>query len=247
VKYGLHAKIASNPALTEPAHVPFAVKTVMAVVTTFIGWDPLVSLHRWMTNPLRATGSVVAKEAFWLITSWFTTMAGTMLGVLFPFAVYWRPLWRDPRLRRLLQPSILGAVTVAVLANALLTGFYSSEGTMQAALLALALGAYGLLAGRLAEEPDSRRAFRVMSLLMALFGTVPWAAANLTTSVGLRVSQAFRARMHAGSEGDYFRVLDNHLAPLGMASFPEVPLLALALLGASIWLTRTRHFRRENA
>ena len=239
VKYGLGAKVAANPSVTDRDQAPFIVKTAGGVVTTFIGWEPVLSLKRWLSNPQRFSAGVVAKESFWLVTSWFTTLAGTLLGLLFPFLICWRRLKGDPLLRGLLRPTILAAVAFALIANGALCGFYSTEGTMQAAMVALALGGYGLLAGQLASAgPAADVWFRRMSWLTAIVGTVPWVLTNIGTATGLWLSGAFRARMQTASEGDYFRVVDNHLSPLGMAAFPAVPVFAGLLLLATLWIER---------
>jgi hypothetical protein len=242
VHYGLAAKIASNPVITDSGAMPtpFWLKTAMAVLTTFVGWGPISSVARWLRRPSPASMAVVSKEAFWLITSWVTTLAGTLLGLLFPFLVAGRRWFDSSTLRRLLVGrAALGALGFAVLANALLTGFYSNEGTMQAALIPLALLLYGIMVGPVGAARSAGRArVRTMSTLMAIAGSLPWIALNLTASTGLWLSAGFRARMQVASEGDYFRVLDNHLAPLGMAAFPQVPLLCVVLLAGLALLQR---------
>ena len=106
-------------------------------------------------------------------------------------------------------------------------------------MVALALGGYGLLAGQLASAgPAADVWLRRMSWLTAIVGTVPWVLTNIGTATGLWLSGAFRARMQTASEGDYFRVVDNHLSPLGMAAFPAVPVFAGLLLLAALWIER---------
>jgi hypothetical protein len=235
IHYGFAAKVASNPVVTDSDAypVPFWQKTTLAVVTTFIGWGPVASVARWMHKPHPLSGAVASKEVYWLVSAWFTTMAGTLIGLLFPFlAVAPRRLDSSALRQVLLRKAALAAVGFAVLANALLTGFYSNEGTMQAALISLALGLYALAAGALAAEgPAGLASLRKMAWIMSIVGTLPWLVPHFLMSAGLWLSAGFRARMLVGSEGDYFYVLNNHLSPLGMAAFPEVPVLCVTLLG----------------
>ena len=111
---------------------------------------------------------------------------------------------------------------------------------MQTALEALGLGVYGLFAGALAsDEGGGPSVFRRMSWLMGLLGAVPWALVNLILAAGLWLSPGFSARMQAGTEDDYARILAEHLTPLGMSAFPEVPLLAAVMTAVALW-----HLRR---
>jgi hypothetical protein len=238
-KYGLTAKMAASPVLTEANHGSFAVKTLLAIVSSFVGWGPFVSLGRWMANPLRAAPSVVAKETYWLITSFITTLSGTLAGLLFPFLFVRRTRALSSRPGDLFNRWLLVGTLFAVVTSALLTPFYSNEGTMQAALVPLALGLYALFAGQLIPLDGKGAALtRRLTWIMILAGALPWLLLNVGTSTGLWLSSSFRERFRTGSEGDYFRVIDNHLAPLGMATFPEVPLLCIGLLVVWIWLQR---------
>lgn len=247
VHYGLAAKVASNPVITDSNAypTPFWLKTLLAVVTTFVGWGPVSSVARWMHRPRPFSGAMASKEVYWLISCWFTTMAGTLIGLLFPFLAVSRRRLDSTALRQLLVgKAALAAVGFAILANALLTGFYSNEGTMQAALIPLALGLYALGAGALgAEGAAGLASLRKMAWMMGVVGTLPWLVPHLLMSAGLWLSAAFRARMLVGSEGDYFHVLHNRLAPLGMAAFPEVPLLCVALLGVWVLVRRWQRGR----
>jgi len=245
-KYGLAAKVAGSPVITDRNEVPFAIKSLLAVVTTFVAWGPISSVARWLTNPERATAAVALKESYWLITSWFTTLAGTLVGLLFPFAICWRRLRDDPVLRRLLRPAVICAVGIAIAANALLTAFYSNEGTMQAALVPLALGIFGVLAGVVTTwTRDGRIVLRRVNWMMAIVGTLPWLLTNVAVGFGIRLSAAFRARMETGSEGDYMVIVGQHLQPLGLSGFPEVPFVVALLLAA--WLLFTREGRSLRA
>jgi len=239
VKYGLAAKVATSPALTYRNQEPFAVKTLLVVVSTLVGWGPVENLARWLRNPQRFSRAVVAKESFWLVSSWFTTMAGTLVGLLFPFALCWRRLKDDQTLRQLLRPSVVVATGLAIVANAGLCGYYSSEGSLQTGMAALGLAAYGLCAGAVvAANPRGGRSLRQMSRLMAVLGTFPWAATNVLFCLGLWLSAAFRARIQAGTENDYVVVVTEHLSTLGMSAFPEVPAVAGLLLLGLIWYRR---------
>lgn len=245
VHYGLAAKVASSPVITGSVAMPtpFWLKTAMSGVTTFVGWGPISSVARWLRRPHPLSMAIVIKESFGLIASWVTTLAGTLLGLLFPFLVAGRR-WLDavPIRQLLVRRETLAALGFAVLANGLLTGYYSNEGMLQTAQSPLALALYGLGAGALAAEGAAGLArLRTMAWLMAVVGTLPWVGLNLLFSAGLWLSAAFRARMQVASEGDYFKVLDNHLAPLGMAAFPQVPLLCVTLLAVwALWRRRPR-------
>jgi hypothetical protein len=242
VKYGLAAKIAASPSVTDRAAstVPFATKSVLAVLTAFVGWGPIEVIARWLGQPHPASSAVVAKEGYWLITNWITTLSGTLLGFLFPFLVAHRALRSAPR------PATwppLGAawaivgVSVAVLMNGILPGFYSSEGTAQNALAPLQLGIYAGAVSLLASN-QRLEALRRVCAITALAGTLPWLLLNAGTSMGLFASASFRERFRTASEGDFFRVIDNGLKPLGMAAFPVVPLAMCAALVAVYFMSR---------
>jgi hypothetical protein len=70
-----------------------------------------------------------------------------------------------------------------------------------------------------------------------VIGTVPWVVLNAGISAGLWLSAGLRQRFAVGSEGDYFRVLDHHLQPLGLTVFPAAACLAAVLLIASFWVS----------
>ena len=65
-----------------------------------------------------------------------------------------------------------------------------------------------------------------------------WTEAFLSASFfGRKVALNY---LSTGSEGDYFRFIDNHLSPLGMVAFPIMPFLCLA--GLAVWLGYSRFF-----
>lgn len=246
IRYGLAAKVASSPVITDSHAIPtpFWLKTVLAVVTTFIGWGPAENLLRWIRGPHPLSGATASKEIYWLISSWYTTLAGTLVGLLFPFAIVPRRQLASPALDQLLHSKgALAALAFAIVATAALCGFYGAEGTMQAALVALALGLYGLGVGPLGMDGRAgRERIRAMTRLMVVAGTVPWTIVQVSMTAGLRWSPWFRTRLlaAAASEGDYAIIVDNHLTPLGMSAFPEVPLLCLALLGGWMFVRHSQ-------
>jgi hypothetical protein len=237
-EHGLQAKIASSPVLEENINgLPFFAKTALATITAFVGWGPVEVLIRWWNHPDPIAPAVVGKEFYWLITSWITTLAGTLAGLLYPFWFVRSEIARVPR------PSTapgFGAwatagVGIAALTSSMLVAFHSTQGTMQNALVPLALGAYGLLVSRVAlAEGNGLGPVRKVTWVMALFGTLPWLLINMGTAIGLRLSAGFRERFGTGSEGDYFRIIRNGLQPLGMSAFPAVPLLCSALFVVSV-------------
>lgn len=247
-KYGVAAKISANPVVTDRTETPLLLKTLHAIVATFVGWGPGVSLVRWLRNPLFATPAVLGKEGYWLVTSWITTLAGTLAGLLVPFLAAPRAFQslRQIRTAPLSGLPLFAAFGFALVMSGLLPGFSSNEGTMQNAFSAVALVVYMLLATHLSTQGGAEKnALRKVALVTAVIGTLPWFLLNAGTAVGLWLSSAFRQRMFVGSEGDFFRILDNHLAPLGMNAFPEVPILCVALL-AGLYVLRRRQQRRSD-
>ena len=79
------------------------------------------------------------------------------------------------------------------------------------------------------------------SVLTLVLGTLPWLALNFSISAGLHYSASFRSAFADGSEGDWQRVVENGLAPLGITWFPLLQLRrgwrTLALLG--LWHVRS--------
>jgi hypothetical protein len=59
---------------------------------------------------------------------------------------------------------------------------------------------------------------------------LPWALVNGAVTTGLVMSEAMHERIRNGSEGDYFRVLDDKLEPLGLIGSPTIQLLAASAL-----------------
>jgi hypothetical protein len=179
VKYGLAAKMAASPVLTYTTTDPFVVKAVLAVVSSFVGWGPLVSIGRWLRYPHPAAAAVATKEAYWLVTSYITTLAGTVGGLLFPFLLTRRTRPLASRPLGLFNRWMLVGTSFAVIASALLTPYYSDQGNMQAALVPLALGLYALCAIQLAPDRDQGAAgTRRVAWIMGLAGTLPWIVLN---------------------------------------------------------------------
>jgi hypothetical protein len=241
-KYGLAAKIAANPAVAEARHGSFLTKTVLAIVSSFVGWGPVLSIARWSGNPHPGSSAVVAKEGYWLITTYITTLAGNAAGLLFPFFFVRATRTLPSRPPRIFNSWLVAGAAIAVLANALLTPFYGYEGTMQVGLVALGLGLFATFAGQLSlpDRAGAQRPIRRLTWIMGLVGTLPWLLLNGGTSAGLWLSPSFRERFRAGSEGDYLTVLKNHLSSLGTAAFPQVPLLCVVLLAAWLYLGTRR-------
>lgn len=240
-KYGLDAKVVANPAVTDTIPMPLPQKTALGILASFIGWGPFEVVARWAGHADATASGTIAKEGYWLITSWNTTVAATMAGFLLPFVGALREIRRTPRPGAL--PG-LGAwatvgLTIVIVLNSALAGFYSSEGMTQAALVPLVLGVYAVLATQLAPlGNDALAPLRRVALLTIVVGTLPWLLLNAGTSAGLWLSEAMRQRFLSGSEGDYFRVVDNGLQPLGMAAFPAVPCFCVVLLITSLAVWR---------
>jgi hypothetical protein len=138
---------------------------------------------------------------------------------------------------------LLVGIAIAVVFNGVLAGFYSNQGTMQNGLVPLGLGASAVLAAHFAAlGAEGLAATRRVAWFTVLIGTLAWFVTNAGTSAGLWLSASFRRRFLTGSEGDYLRVLQDRLHPLGTSAFPAVPCLcaALLLLTLLIWRRSAR-------
>jgi len=231
--YGLDQKVAVNPAVAQrDPEIPMVLNTLLVVVSSFVGWAPLESLFRWWWQPDALALARVASEAFWMITSWIQTLAGTFLGTYAPLFIAGGVTLLN-RLRVAVSTQQIGFLALAsgavILLNGLLNPFYSSNGTMQTGLTALGLAGFLVLSHLLLTETPRRWA--VAMAVTALCGTFPWLLLNLGTSLGLRLSPAFRSRVVGGSERDWDRLSDHQLIPLGLSGFPALQLgLVLILL-----------------
>ena len=232
-KYGLGAKIAASPVLNGVIPLPWWQRTGLGILASFIGWGPIQVMVRWCSNPDAGSLKVIVKESYWLATSWITTLASTMVGFLLPFLIAIPSLRASPRRAALSWPGVWTnvGIGIAVFLNSALAAFYSNEGTMQNALLPLALIVYAYLVTELGSLEDrASAALRQVTWLSIATGTAPWLILNAGISAALWLSAGVRQRFALGSEGDYFRVVDNHLHPLGLAVFPAVPCLCVVLL-----------------
>jgi hypothetical protein len=244
VKYGLNAKISANPSITDLAPIPLYEKTILGVLASFVAWGPTEVVARWMSHAHPLDRAIVAKEGYWLVTSWFTGLAASLFGLLWPFLLIWRRFrsvaWFEHVAWSRLWVSI--GIPIAVVLNSALAGFYSSHGMLQAALSPLAMGSFAFLAAHaFANDTREHRALRIVSWATAIVGTLPWALVNGAMTTGLVLSEAMRERMRNASEGDYFRILDNKLEPLGLIGFPSIQLLAAGALclGWVLWMRDT--------
>jgi hypothetical protein len=241
VKYGLNAKIAANPAITDAAPIPLYLKTLMGVLASFVAWGTVEVVPLWLSQADPLDRGTIIKEAYWLVTSWITGLAASFFGLLWPFLLIWRRFHPRVWFERFAWSRSWVSIgfPIAIVLNSAIAGFYSSQGMTQAALSPLVLGGFAFLAAHLfANDTDDHEALRIVTWATAIVGTLPWVLVNAAVTTGLVMSEAVRERMRNGSEGDYFRVLDNKLEPLGLFGYPTVQLLAAGALclGWVLWM-----------
>jgi hypothetical protein len=243
--YGLAAKVSANPALAQRAEsgVGFTENTVLCLLSSFIGWSPLLSLRRWLTSPHPLGAVTVAKESWWLLTKYLTMLASTLFGIFLPFVILATGRYRNLELNRYLKsPDFwrFGAAVAGVLiANAVLSPFWSANGSAQNGLVCLVLMIFvGLLRwGTDFRGFEGQALISRVTWMTALIGGIPLLALNLIVEFGLNLSANFRDTFAKGSEGDWTeRVLKFHLQPLGVSHFPFMQLLVSAMAIALIIL-----------
>lgn len=236
MKYGLAARVAANPAISDVTATPLPVKVALVTLSTFIPWSPGVVLARWLSNPAPFSSAIVAREAYWLATSSVTLLAATFVGMMVPALVALGPKGMMRALRPLgaNRAAWLWGMVIGTLLTSLLAPFWSADGCMQAAHAPIALVLFALLAEQALHDGKLRRL--VISTLC--LGFFPFVLLNAAVSAGLTFSPSFEARVRTGSEGDYQRILDHGLQSIGLSTFPW---LACVILGSlALWLNRRR-------
>jgi len=236
-KFGLHAKLAANPVVSDRDTVPWGTKVLLAIVSSFVAWSPFQALWRWIHSPHPLAKVTLVKESFWFLDAWVSPAAGTVLGLQFPFLR--EKIWRQTGVDRTSRRAWIAVSAFAVFAASALTPYYSTFGTANAGLVPLQLGLY-VLAVRLLPEDERARAIalRRASMWMIVLGTIPWLLFNLSVNLGLHLSPSFTRSFAEGSEGDYQRLLKNHLESLGLVATPLLPLCAALGICAWIWIQR---------
>lgn len=238
--YGIQAKVAANPVITDRTDLNLISNTALVFVTGFVGWAPVVDLARWVRSSHPLDPAEALKQGFWLLASWVTTMAGTLLGTLGPFLLL-KPLHKGirPSTAGIISTSagrVILAISSILLLNAVLNPFWSSYGVMQTGLEPLCL--IGLLV-LIAEAETTGWRFRLAFCSVLLLGTVPWILLNGAVTLGLCLSEGFKARMASSSEGDYLSLIRTGLKPVGLESFPFIQIVAFSLLAMSVLIMIT--------
>lgn len=233
--YGLDRKISVNPSVAQrDSSVSLAGNTFLVIFTSFVGWSPLESLSRWFQQTDALSTKRIVSELFWFVTSWVQCLAGTFLGTFFPLLLAGGKALAIRLLREILTPrgAILSVASLTVvILNGILSPNHSSNGTMQAGLTGLGLAGLLVLSVLLLEVAPRR--WPLALGITAACGTLPWFTLNLATSIGLKFSSGFRTRFVEGSEGDWLRLSEHHLIPLGLQGFPYLQTgLLLVLLVA---------------
>jgi hypothetical protein len=238
--FGIAAKVAANPTVSDRAEsgMGFGGNASLSLLTGFVGWSPLVALSRWANSSQPFVRMTVIRESWWLVTTYLTMLAGTLLGALIPFLVFVRKGWSElaghPFTLRVKSSWLFLALTIIFFANAALSPFWSASGTAQNGLVGLTLI---LFVAFLLVIDDAPKVLPRVSVLTAIIGGIPLLALNLFICAGLSSSARFRELFTFGSEGDWTdRILQFHLQPLGLLHFPLLQLLVVCVAAGMILL-----------
>lgn len=233
-RFGLHARVSSNPTVTWRNEVPFLTNTILVAISTCTGWLPLGIAQKIRQAGDLHSASTLAALGFYTLAAWVANLAGTMLGHLLP-------LWlaAASRLKNALgsfrnysHPMLLlGALAFAFLGNSLLNPYSAAVGTMQTGLTPFSLLLiYAFLreCGAHSDLPAVRRG----AWWTALLGAAPFLAASGSVMLVLQINLPFSTTLRdilQQRDADYRTFTELGLSTLGSVGFPWLHLVVALL------------------
>jgi hypothetical protein len=224
-RFGLHARVSHNPAITWRNGASFTTNTLLVATSTFTGWFPLAIWNKLReSNDLRAF-SVWAGLGFYTLIVWVTNLAGTLAGHLLPL---WLSsirrtnaalnLFRDYSYPTL----ILAALVLAILGNSLLNPYASAVGAVQTGLTPISFLLLYLFLRVCSESNDLttlRKAFSFTMLIAALPFLAASASVLLVFQVHFPFSESIREMVRA-KDADFRLFTELGLSTIGSLGFP---------------------------
>ncbi len=180
--YGLDAKIHANPSVSQRLqNMPAWLNAFLVGVSTLCAWGPVVMLRHWLTVEAPLAPARIQREIYWLVTSCFNSLAGSLAGILVPWLAALRfkqlsacllDLWTKTPM------SYRFALALSLAGQILLNPFYGTDG-MPAANRMVPCGGADLRFDGLDFTPAADRAKHGQLNHDLLPGLVPWAAFHL--------------------------------------------------------------------
>jgi hypothetical protein len=226
--YGLAAKVQANPSVSQRiAGVPTWLNGILVGVSTFVPWGPLEALRHSAAVESPFSPARIQREIYWLVTSIFDSLAGSLAGILVPWLVVFR--------FRQLRAGILElwdaipvagrfALAISLVGQCLLNPFYGEDGSLQTGWVPVGVGLVLWLMNWVSRQPQNKQSSVVQSTLV--LGLIPWVIFHVALTAGLFFSARLKEQITV-SEGDLQRIAKFGLTPLGLGGFPWVQLLVL--------------------
>jgi hypothetical protein len=238
--YGLDAKIHANPAVSQRLKdLPAWLNAVLVAVSTLVAWGPVTILWHWITAASALAPARILRELFWLVTSCFNGLAGSLAGLMVPWLAALRFKRLFACLRELgteIPPLGWFAFALSAAGQILLNPFYSADGSLQTGWVPVGAGLLCWLTVWASRQPQAEQKAFIRTTL--LFGLTPWALFHLLLTAGLLFSARLREQL-IPSEGDLQLIRRTGFIPLGLGAFPWIQAFVLAVL-ASL-------YRKKNA
>ena len=226
--YGLDAKIHANPSVSQRLKdMPAWLNAVLVGVSTLCAWGPFAVLRQWIGMETPLAPARIQKEIYWLVTSCFNSLAGSLAGILVPWLAALRfkqlsacllDLWtKIPRSYRL-------ALGLSLAGQILLNPSYGADGTLQTGWVPAGAGMLFWLMAWASGRPWVEQSRVIRNSLV--LGLAPWAGFNLLLAAGLMFSARLKEQITI-SEGDLQRIDNAGVTPLGLGAFPWVQIAVL--------------------
>ena len=189
IRFGLEAKISSNPVVTFATELPFFAKVAQNLLSTIVGDQALVRVwHIWSRALETGALSDASKAAYFTGAAWLPWLSGSIAGIVLSF---WPIIRAGPKSLRTLSSSVhptawTGLIAAFVISQLLMQGG-SHWGAVQAGLPGVV---FALV--RLIIIPQTRTEILAASLRhVLLIGLLPYWVFNLGVTALLSGSFTF--------------------------------------------------------
>jgi hypothetical protein len=232
--YGWEAKIQANPVVSQRLkNMPEWLNALLVGLSTLFAWGPFVALRQWMAMEAPLAPARIQRELYWILTSCFNSLAGSLAGLLVPSlaALGFKQFSAcSAELLAKIPPLYKFALGLGLAGQILLNPYYSADGSLQTGWVPAGAGMLCWLMAWVSRQPWAEQTAVIRSTL--LLGLVPWAGFHLLLTAGLMFSARLKEQITV-SEGDLKLISHTGVSPLGLGAFPwiqTVVLVSLAIL-----------------
>ena len=226
LRFGIEAKIASNPTMTYHTDSSFFVKIAQNILSTLVGDQAIIrTFDFWKTAFITGSASGYMEAIYFTAAASLPWLSGSMIGIL----IVLLPIRSQLHLKALTSTPLASQLTIgfsfAIVSGLVLAQGNSHWGLLQAVFPASILVLYWWITGIIQNQHQLRR----LQLFAVALGALPFFLFSFCGLIILNVNVGPFPSMYEklkSIDGDLMAVTANQFSTFASKGFPVVPCIA---------------------